>query len=317
MSGHKKQHTIPICYLKPWCDPDCPDDFTPYVWIFSKDGKTVQKKSPGNIFHENNFYTVQRADGKRDLTLENGLSGLESQFSTLRDDKLKNHLSITLDEHILLCAFIAAMHVRTRPMRNHQQGQWQGALGMMKKMREWAKTATSEQKDLMAGFPRTKEQKRKSLSYEDVRELAKNPVQHLLMPSISIETPQLCALDFAILETDVQPGFITSDNPCVWSDPEAYRRPPFYRTPGLMYESIEISLPVSPQQAILLNRRDFNGYIEVDENAVNELNRITRFNTSEQFIVNCKLKRDIWFIPGKEPLDSWEKIQKEKKRNPN
>lgn len=307
MSEHKKQHYIPRCYLKAWCDPAVPKNHTPYVWIFSKDGKTVQKKSPDNIFHESNFYTIKRVDGKRDLTLENGLSELESQFSLLRDKKLRRHFNITSEEHILLCAFIAALHARTKVALEHQQSQWQKVLDKMEKMRKWAETATSEQKELMAGPPRPKKQKRQSLSYEEVKKIAEDPVQHLLSPSITIETPLLCKLDLAMLDTDAQPGFITSDNPCVWSDPEAYKRPPFYRTPGLIYESIEITLPISPQQVILLNRKGFKGYNTVNENAVDTLNRITRFNTCEHFIVNRNCKKDIWFAPSKEPEDSWEK----------
>ena len=294
---------MPKGYLKAWCDPSAPKKYTPYVWIFSKDGNTVKNRSPHNLFHENNFYTIKRADGERDLTLEHGLSGLEGQFCALRDKKLKFRQNITPKEHIILCAFIAAMRARTKIMQAHQQEQWLGALEKMEKMREWARTATPEEKKIMAGLPRGREQKRQSLSYNEVKKVAEEPIQHLLLPSISIETPLLCEIDFVILETDIQPGFITSDNPCVWSDPEAYKRPPFYRTPGLMYESIEITLPISPHQAILLNRKGINGYISVKDNAVDNLNKKTRFNAYKHFIVNSNYKKDIWFDPGTEQED--------------
>lgn len=303
---------MPKGYLKAWCDPSTPKQYTPYVWIFNKGGNTVKKRAPRNLFHENNFYTIKRADGKRDLTLEHGLSELEDQFCALRDKKLKFRQSITPEEHIILCAFIAAMCARTKIMQAHQQEQWLGVLEKMEKMREWARTATPEKKKMMAGPPRSGEQKRQSLSYNEVKKVAEEPIQHLLLPSISIETPLLCEIDFVILETDIRPGFITSDNPCVWSDPEAYKRPPFYRTPGLMYESIEITLPISPHQAILLNRKGINGYISVEDNAVDNLNKKTRFNAYKHFIVNSNYKKDIWFDPGTEPEDSWEKMKANK-----
>jgi hypothetical protein len=312
LSKHKKQHTVPTGYLKAWCDPSAPKQYTPYVWIFSKDGNSVKKRSPHNLFHENNFYTIKHADGERDLTLEHGLSELEGQFCALRDKKLKFRQNITPEEHIILCAFIAAMRGRTKIMQAHQQEQWQEALEKMEKMREWARTAKPEEKKIMAGLARGREQKRRSLSYNEVKKVAEEPIQHLLLPSISIETPLLCKIDFVILETDIQPGFITSDNPCVWSDPEAYKRPPFYRTPGLMYESIEITLPISPHQAILLNRKGINGYISVEDKAVDNLNKKTRFNAYKHFIVNSNYKKDIWFDPGTEPEDSWEKMKSKK-----
>jgi len=309
LSKHKKQHYVPKGYLKAWCDLSAPKQYTPYVWVFSKDGNTVKKRSPKNLFHENNFYTIEHADGERDLTLEHGLSELEDQFCALRDKKLRFRQNITPEEHIILCAFIAAMRERTKIMQAHQQKQWRKALEMMEKMREWAKTATPEEKKMMAGPPRSREKKRPSLSHDEVKKLAEDPIQHLLLPSISIETPLLCKIDFAILETDAQPGFITSDAPCVWSDPEAYKRPPLHQAPGLMYESIEITLPISPQQAILLNRKGINSYISVEENAVENLNRKTRFNAYKHFIVNSNYKKDIWFDPGTEPEDSWEKMK--------
>jgi len=48
MSKHKKQHFIPRCYLKPWCDPLCSSRDEPYVWVLSKDGADCRKKSPEN-----------------------------------------------------------------------------------------------------------------------------------------------------------------------------------------------------------------------------------------------------------------------------
>lgn len=312
MSKHKKQHYVPKGYLKAWCDPSAPKQYTPYAWVFSKDGKTVKKKSPINLFHEKDFYTIERADGERDLTLEHGLSGLEDQFCTLRDKKLIHRQNIAPEEHIILCAFVAAMSARTKVMQTHQQEQWQKTLEMMEKMKEWAKTAKPEDKRIMAGPPRSREKKQLSLSYDEVKELAEKPIQHLLIPSIAMETPLLSKIDFAILGTNKKPGFITSDNPCIWFDPEAYKRPPAYRAPGLMYESIEITLPISPQQAILLNRKGINGYISVEENAVDNINKTTRFNAYEHYIVNSNYKKDIWFAPGKEPEDSWEKRQEKR-----
>jgi hypothetical protein len=69
MSKHKKQHFIPSSYLRAWCDPNCPENQTPYVWRFSADGLESKKKSPEKYFHENNMYTIKKADGGRDLDL--------------------------------------------------------------------------------------------------------------------------------------------------------------------------------------------------------------------------------------------------------
>ena len=44
------------------------------------------------------------------------------------------------------------------------------------------------------------------------------------------------------------------------------------------------------------------------------MNRRTRFSAYEYFIVNSNTKKDIWFDPGIEPEDSWEKIQKKDRK---
>lgn len=150
MSKHKKQHFIPVCYLKEWCDPSAPLQHTPYVWIFDKDGHNGRKKAPENIFYETDMYTIKKADGERDLVLEHGLKQLEEDFTLIRERKLKHNLNLDLMEHIKVCTFIAAMHSRTKLSREHHRGQWAEALSMMDKMMEWAKTATPEQRKQMA-----------------------------------------------------------------------------------------------------------------------------------------------------------------------
>jgi len=43
-------------------------------------------------------------DGGRDLVLEHGLAGLESEFAAVRDAKLAKREKITVREHVMLCA---------------------------------------------------------------------------------------------------------------------------------------------------------------------------------------------------------------------
>lgn len=68
---HKKQHFVPQCYTKAWHDPDAPagPKMNPYVWVFDRDGTNVRRKAPANLFTETDIYTIERADGERDLRL--------------------------------------------------------------------------------------------------------------------------------------------------------------------------------------------------------------------------------------------------------
>ncbi len=304
MPSHKKQHFVPQCYLKAWCDPNTPAGQEPDGWRFNKDGSDARGKAPENIFHETDLYTIHRADGKRDLVLEHGLAGLESEFVAVRDAKLAQRKKITVREHAMLCAFIAAAQARTPTQRDHLGGQWAKLLEEMEHMREGARTATPEQKRAAGSIASGSGP---SLGYEDVKRLAEKPMETMLVPLVQGGTPLLMRLDCLVLTTSAEPGFITSDYPCVWFDPEAYKRPPFYQAPALIYESIEISLPVSPHQLILLNRRGLSGYLDVPEPMIDEFNRRTRFHCSEYFVSSSNATKPIWFDQGVEPEDSWRK----------
>ncbi|MDT5272777.1 MAG: hypothetical protein QOH49_4963 [Acidobacteriota bacterium] len=309
MKSHKKQHYIPRSYLKAWVDPHTPAKQTPYVWQFSKDGTAVKKKAPENIFHENDMYTIEEPGGGRDLVLEKGLSGLESGFCSIRDKKLKNHKSLTDEEHVVLCAFIAAMSARTKAWRDHQAGQWGNVLEMVDRVHEQAKGMTPDQRKAFSQFsPPPAYGRDTSLSYEQVQQLATKPLQSLLVPNVRVMLPLLRQMSVAVIETNNSPGFITSDHPCCWYDPEAYKRPPFWRSPALAYPSIEITLPLSPRQTLWLKWDGAHGYIPVPHSVVEELNRRSRFHAHEFFIVNANVKKDAWFDRGVEPEDSWEKI---------
>lgn len=253
------------------------------------------------------MYTVEMPDGARNLVLEQGLHQLETVFSRIRKHKLKSRRPLDKAEHVLLCAFIAAAQTRTPSMRQHQKEQWGRPLRMMEQMMKWAETASPEQMERAATLVPPSSSS-PGLDYDQVKAFCENPIQNMLKPIIQTVTPLLCRLDIAVFETDDDIGFITSDNPCVWVDAEAYKRPLLYRSPGLKYESIEITLPISSYQCIWLNRRGVSGYTKATTLIVDEFNKRTRFYADRQFVVCSNQTRAIWFEPGVEPEDSFDKI---------
>jgi len=79
-----------------------------------------------------------------------------------------------------------------------------------------------------------------------------------------------------------------------------------------MYDTINITLPLSPSAVLFLNRKGINGYRQIAEHVVDDVNRKTRFYANEYFVVNSNIAKDIWFKTGEEPEDSWEKKQAKK-----
>jgi len=304
-----KQHFVPQCYLKAWCDPNTPGGQEPYIWMFSKDGKIKKNKAPKKTFTETDMYTVRMPNGTKDFRLERGLHDLEDLFLQIRDRKLKDSKGLTPIERILLLTFISAMHNRTKAQRDHHKAQWKEVQDMMNKMKKFYENATPEERQAAIQMVPPSDNG-STLTYEEVQKFAEEPMQQVLYPGIYTEVPLLYPLDMAVFNTENIPGFITSDRPCVWFDPLAYKRPPLLRAPGLMYPSIEITLPVSPNQIILLNRSGVGGYIRADDTMVDEFNRRIRFYADEYFVVNHDIVKDIWFYEGVEPDDSWHRIHK-------
>ena len=81
-----------------------------------------------------------------------------------------------------------------------------------------------------------------------------------------------------------------------------------HQVPALMYESIEITMPLSPNQLLLLNRQGISGYVEITQETVDELNRRTRFHAHANFVVRRDETNDFWFEEGEQPEDSWENL---------
>jgi hypothetical protein len=56
----------------------------------------------------------------------------------------------------------------------------------------------------------------------------------------------------------------------------------------------------------MLNQQGVNGYAEITEEGLNELNRRVRVHAHEYFIVNSNTTKDIWFQKLELPDDAWE-----------
>lgn len=294
---HGRQHFVPESYLKAWCDPTTPPRQEPYVWVHPRDGSEPRRKAPSNLFHEQDFYTITAPDGFRDLRLEHGLAELESRFANERRSTLASQGTLTPEAVFVLLAFAAAMQLRTVVSRKSIRAEYEPALTTMREMTRWLATATEDEKRALEGLPRDPSEQGLGLTIEEVEEIVPNPMQTVLAERIAVVTRLFLRLDVAILTTADQLGFVTSDNPCVWVDPEGRNRQPPFRGPALMYDTIEITLPISPSQVLFLNRQGVQGYnVLQDGRFVDEVNRRTIAFARESFIAKHADTRSEWFV---------------------
>jgi hypothetical protein len=307
--SHKDQHWIPKCYLRGWTDPAAPTGYDPYVHVFTKDGAASRKKAPSNLFTQTDLYTIKLPDGGRDLRLEHGLAGLEASFSETRRDYLSKRRHIPFTRYFKLLAFLSAMHSRTPSRMEHFMGFWNEVLAMGDEMERNMKGASKEERRRVAAA--SLPGRGPTATIDEIRKFTSSPMENTLVPLMESELPLLMLMRCIVLCTASQTGFITSDSPVVWFDPDWHRGPPLYRSPCFSDPRLEITLPMSPTQMLILMHGPFDparpvAYLDVGEEAVTELNRRTRFRCDKEFVVRREATEPRWFDAGTLPPDAWE-----------
>lgn len=295
--NYKKQHYIPQTYLKSWCDVNKPKEFDDFVWIFELSGDNPKRKSPQNLFHETDLYTIFEED-KKIFNIEHSLSDLEFKFTKIRNDKIHKRLKLSKVEEFDLKMFIAAMNNRTPMVRDHIADTFGRVLNLGKEMQGHFDSMNDNQKKSYVSVGKLSSDDRKLFGLEDIEKFHLKPFETMLIPRILKEVECYNSMHMSFLLTDDKIGFITSDEPVVWFDPDMNKRPAFYQSVGLGYKRVEVTLPISPKALVILSHFEFPDYIEIDKGAVDEINRRTRFHCTEYFVVNCCEKNESWFIEG-------------------
>jgi len=293
------KHFVPKGYLKEWCDPDTSQGA--FIWLFNKDGKSDGKqRAPKSIFNEENMYDFVDDKTGAVISYELDLKKLEDRFYQIRDTKLTPRLPITEAEKIDLFRFVAAAHGRTVAQREHLKAFYGDVKEKVDWMMENLRGATPEQLKPYRSLPSERGQ---PVDLEELNENATNPHKRLLPMYIDVEVENFLRFDMElmVLETEDEVGFVTSDNPCAWFDPEAWRRPPLEQSPGLMYPMVEIRLPISPKQMLLVSHWAGPLYAKIKDEAIDEMNRIAIHYADKEFVVRKNVKRDYWFDPGTPP----------------
>lgn len=275
MSDPKNQHIIPQCYLKQFVDPNTPTGYEPYVWIFEREAKVGKKKAPKNILAETDFYTF-----KGDYTIERTLAQIESDYAVIFEKKIKNKIPLSPYEHLIFCAFVAAMLQRTLKQKENIENFMDQVIDHAKQM------------EMAHGVP-----PKTSLEWEEQKKDAHKLSVMEMIPEI---TKILYKMNLAFLCANKRATFITSDAPAfLFNSKLQFQR--FYG-PGLGQKHVEVRLPLSPETSVIFSWiNNLRGYIELPEDMVHDSNRMVYGYSHEHFIANSpKLKRR-WF--RRFPLD--------------
>lgn len=250
------------------------------MWLFPKNGGKGRDTAPAKIFYEPDFYTNHLPGGQRDLKLEHYLDKLEDKFCKIRDSRIADREPLKQAEKESFCAFIASTRFRTRAQRDAFRQQWGHAHRVLEDVQQALDEMTPEQHQQYRPPISLSKTSGPSLTINDVQRLADQPMQHMLPTIIQKDLTLLTRMNLVFFTTADDIGFVTSDNPCVWCDPQPGRRPLELRSP-----TIEVTMPVSPNSLALLCWEDLPKYVDMPQCGLEDANALQQGNCNEYFVV--------------------------------
>ncbi len=172
---------------------------------------------------------------------------------------------------------------------------------MMKRFATAMREAPPEQREQMARAlaPPIADDKKNRMTMEDVQKVVDHPVQQFLSGEVRVMTLGLLHIPFTIVETAESPGFITSDAPCAWFDSELYKKSPAFGAGGLISPTLEICMPLSsPQQLVLFGHRHIADNLYLPPTVGNRLVDLTNRRmwdfADEHVVVNQRVEKQPW-----------------------
>ena len=281
------QHTVPRAYMRAWCDPSTSNGA--FLWVFPKKGGEGVRQSPKSTLTGEDFYTLPGSGGERDLSVEHALRDVEQAFVGVRDGAIASRRPLDDREMAKVCEFVAAMTTRTKSFTQHHNQQWSAALDMMRRLEQTPAAGKARRAGVSSGTG-------VSMGIDQVQAMASLTAPINVATMVPMFASLLSAMRVTILETTSEPGFITSDAPCVWFDPETQFLPPPYNITVPTSPTIEAHMPVSPRQILVFTRRAHApAYLAIDDVSVTEVNRMTRGYCHQSFIVSRNVTRPEWF----------------------
>lgn len=195
----------------------------------------------------------------------------------MRDNKLKVRKPLLPDDRLTIAIFISSMFARTKIQKEIQTGIWEELLEYVDKAPEDISNSIKE-----------------SAEYKQIKALNKQPMPFNLFNFVNISAPFLYRMNTCIYEINDIPGFITSDNPCLWIDPALIYPSEPKTWFGLGSRKLNVILPISPTQCISLMAGDFDGYKEIDAEYAKIIEELILSQAREKVVINKKIIKDSW-----------------------
>lgn len=270
MSNPIDQHIIPKSYLKRFIDENVPKNFGKCVWVFDKKEKVGKRRNIKSTLTSEHFYTI----GNDDFSVETSLQQIEDKYAKLYDNKIEKKLPLTMEEHLIFCAFVASMLQRTVRQRENIEHMFDQIV------------------DRLGEFE--KETGKKSKARQEWLDKRKDAHSFSIIQMLPEMTNILMEMNIAFFCSQSNASFITSDAPAFLFN----SRMQFYpmHSPGLGQKHVELRMSLSPEIAVCFSWiNNVRGYLGFRKDEVHDWNRMTFGHSHKQFITNSNKTKRVWF----------------------
>lgn len=272
----KKEHYIPN---KSYLDYFVDKTLKPHALrvYFNKEGvlKDAEKEIPKNITpinlcKESYLYETPRLSVN---TIEKMLQAIEDNYKRVLDTKIIQKKPLTVDDRLAVSYFISTLEKRT-PLN-----------------KQYSDKFISDVKEQVVHLEQQFAKSKKSKLHEDLDNAKK---QNLMFTQTLVTATQMNryqVTDMLFLTPkfeDEELFFITSDFPVSLIDFSLMNS--FY-PPTPLDATVEVTIPLTPNIALLVNHLGLNGYKQIDHNYVWEINNRTLIR-SNKFIISPKKLSD-------------------------
>ena len=284
----ESQHYIPQFYLREFTDPETPNGHEPYVWVYEHESKKWKKKSPKNIASKPDYYSFVDQEDKRRNEIEKGLSTIEGKTASIYRNKICTRQQLTIQEKATIAEFIVLMVTRVPSFHNIIDSSvcelTKILLEMYNARPEAAKKLKEEyERDIGKKLPDDFDE-----SWFDHSRYKINASKSFIlkmMVSLTEIAKIIFNMTWTFIHTTEKAWFITSDSPFNMRNPKS--NSPWYGQ-GLMYQDIEVTIPLSRQICILATwKKGLWPHIDIPQLVVEELNH-DRIVASDKFIISSQ-----------------------------
>jgi len=271
-SKTKQEHYIPRqSYLEYFTDKS---GKKPFIWVYEEprrlylnfNGVTPKNITPFNLCKESYLYETSKA---KENLLEQALAQIEGDFKQILESKILSKVDLTEEEKNKVAYFISTLEIRTPTNKDHFHNFIDDVLTLVK----------SNEEQFMDG--------KKSKLHQELEEGKLDNSFFALSVATAIQVNRWGLSDFLFLTPQFggdDQFFITSDFPVFLYDFSMMNS--FYGVPPNS-ATIEVTIPITPNLALLVNNGGFSGYKEIDHNIVREINNRT-FNGARKYLLSPK-----------------------------